>query len=129
MSQEQSLDPRINRLKLEEEIDPIKDREYFPTYEVFQQTQRGGRFTHVGSVHAPDPEVALVYAKEQYGRRKTTTNMWVVKTSNVFAFNPDDDDMFETAPEKKHREAAGFHVREKIKEYKKKQKEGETQEQ
>lgn len=128
MSQEQSLDPRINRLHLQEEIDPIQNREYFTTYEVFQQTERGGQFTHVGSVHAPDPEIALVYAKEQYGRRKTTTNMWVAKTSDIYTFNPDDEDMFETAPEKKHREAAGFHVREKIKAYKKEQKEEDKQE-
>ena len=113
-----SLDPRINRLTLEVQTNEVGPKEYWPTYEVFHQDKRGNEHSHVGCVHAPDAEVALVFAKEQYGRRKSTANMWVVKTSDIFTFSYDDEDMFETTPEKNHREASGYKVRDKINKFK-----------
>lgn len=89
------------------------------TYEVFHQDKRGKQHVHVGTIHAPDPEMALVLAKEQYARRLTCANLWVVKTSDVYAFSYEDEDMFETTPEKLHREAAAYKSRDKIEEYKK----------
>jgi ring-1,2-phenylacetyl-CoA epoxidase subunit PaaB len=112
-----SLDPRINRIELPKDTNVGED-EYWCTYEVFTQTKRGKHHQHVGSVHAPDPEMALVFAKEQYGRRNVCVNMWVVKSSEVFAFQTEDEDMFETTPEKQHREAAIYKVRDKIQAFK-----------
>ena len=77
---------------------------------------------HVGIVHAPNPEMALLFGKEQYGRRGITANIWVVKTAHVFASEYDDQDIFETVPEKQYREAGGYKVMEKINKYKKEQK-------
>jgi ring-1,2-phenylacetyl-CoA epoxidase subunit PaaB len=42
-----------------------------------------------------------------------------VKTANVFCTPYDDQDMFETTPEKIYREASGYKVMEKINKYKK----------
>ena len=89
------------------------------TYEVFHQDKRGKQHVHVGTVRAPDPEMALVLAKEQFARRLTCSNLWVVKTSDVYAFSYEDEDMFATTPEKTHREAAAYKSRDKIEEYKK----------
>ena len=44
-------------------------------YEVFHQKARGEHHVHVGSVHATDPEMALVLAKEQYARRAACVNL------------------------------------------------------
>jgi ring-1,2-phenylacetyl-CoA epoxidase subunit PaaB len=63
--------------------------------------------------------MALQFAKEQYGRRGVSVNIWVVKTSNVIATDYDDQDIFETVPEKVYREAGGYKVMEKINRYKK----------
>lgn len=116
-----SLDPRMTRLDLQqdEQAHKVQEHEYWPTYEVFVQAKRGKRFEHVGSLHAADPEVALVLAKEQYGRRQTVVNMWVVKTTDVFALNYENEDMFSTNMEKTYREASGFKSRDRIEEYKK----------
>lgn len=40
-------------------------------FEVFHQSARGEPHVHVGSVHAPDGDAALMLAKEQFagGRR------------------------------------------------------------
>jgi len=117
----QSLDPRIAREKINEEnnIAPLSEMDNWETYEVFHQKKRGDQHIHVGIVHAPNPEMAFLFGKEQYGRRGISVNMWVVKTSNVFASDYDDSDIFDTVPEKQYREAGGYKVMSKINKYKK----------
>ena len=63
-------------------------------------------------------EMALLFAKEQFARRKRCVNIWVVKTADITGTQLEDEDMFETTPEKLHREAAGYKVMEKIAQYK-----------
>ena len=123
-SKQNILDPRINRLDLEhaKNYTAIGEKQMWPTWEVFHQRKRGEQHVHVGIVHAPDADLALVFAKEQYGRRLKCSNIWVVKSAEIFSFSYEDEDMFETAPEKLYREAAGYKVMEKINQYKKKQK-------
>ncbi len=113
----QSMDPRIQRLQLDEQPTTVNPDEYWCTYEVFHQAKRGKHHSHVGAVHAPDPELALVFAKEQYGRRGTCVNLWVVKTTDIFAFHLEDEDMFATIPDKQHREAGMYKVRDRIQAY------------
>lgn len=119
----ESLDPRITRNKINPEnpIEPLKNLDQWETYEVFHQKKRGDQHMHVGIVHAASPELALVFAKEQYGRRGPSVNIWVVKTADVFASEYEDSDMFDTVPEKDYREAGGYKVMEKINKYKKEQ--------
>jgi ring-1,2-phenylacetyl-CoA epoxidase subunit PaaB len=120
---EKSLDPRIARLDIQrsdEHSTPIGKHEYWETYEVFVQSRRGKQHIHAGTVHAPDAEMALVFAKEQFGRRQHCVNMWVVATTDIFAFQYADSDMFDTVPEKLHREPGGYKVRDKIEAYRKK---------
>lgn len=119
-----SLDPRVNRAQIElnNEIKPLNEMDQWETYEVFHQKKRGDQHMHVGIVHAPNAEMALLFGKEQFGRRGITANIWVVKTANVFASEYEDQDIFETVPEKQYREAGGYKVMEKINKYKKEQK-------
>jgi len=120
-----SLDPRVTReqIELDNQIAPLQELDQWETYEVFHQKKRGDQHMHVGIVHAPNPEMALLFGKEQYGRRGITANIWVVKTANVFASEYEDQDIFETVPEKQYREAGGYKVMEKINKYKKENKE------
>ena len=81
-----SIDPRINRLELPANDDGkniIGVLEEWETYEVFHQKKRGEQHVHVGIVHAAGAEMALMLAKEQYARRRQTSNLWVVKTKDV----------------------------------------------
>lgn len=116
-----SLDPRITREKINEDnnIAPLTEMDQFETYEVFHQKKRGDQHIHTGIVHAPNAEMALLFAKEQYGRRGLSVNIWVVKTSNVFASDYDDSDIFDSVLEKQYREAGGYKVMDKINKYKK----------
>lgn len=117
-----SYDPRINRLKLpenEEKKETLEGHEHWETYEVFHQKKRGEQHVHVGIVHAPSPEAALVFAKEQYGRRRVTANLWVVKSSCVHAGEYEDQDIFATTPAKTYREASDYYVMDRIRKYQK----------
>lgn len=120
-----SLDPRIARAQIEENnaIEPLKAMDQWETYEVFHQKKRGDQHVHVGIVHAPNADMAMLFGKEQFGRRGLSVNIWVVRTADVFASEYEDQDMFETVPEKVYREAGGYKVMEKINKYKKEQKE------
>lgn len=120
-----SLDPRVNRMDLPEENSKepvVGKKEFWPTYEVFHQKKRGAQQTHVGILHAPNPEMAMVFAKEQFGRRGKTTNLWVVRSSEIYATSYDDDDIFETTPGKQYREPGMYKIREKVRQYKERNK-------
>ena len=118
-----SLDPRINRAGIDDEaqIGIQQPLDQWQTYEVFQQKKRGTHHVHVGSLHAPDHELAILFAKEQYTRRGQCVNLWVVKTSEVFATAYEDEDIFATTPEKKYREPEVYKVMDRIQAYKAKQ--------
>jgi ring-1,2-phenylacetyl-CoA epoxidase subunit PaaB len=87
----------------------------WPLFEVFHQKARGEHHAHVGSVHAPDAEMALVLAKEQYARRMACVNLWVVRADHIHASDYADSDMFAHATDKSYREAFGYKVGEKVK--------------
>lgn len=117
-----SLDPRVSRLHLNEnDSNPVHTNTHLITWEVFHQEKRGKQHTHVGVVHAATPEMALVMAKEAFGRRGKTTSIWVTKTSDVFAFRNEDEDIFETTPEKTFRDPADYKVRDRIEKFQKQQ--------
>jgi phenylacetate-CoA oxygenase PaaH subunit len=112
---EQSLDPRINRLDLSRgEGEQVQAQSHLPTWEVFHQEKRGKQAVHAGIVHASSPDMALVLANAQYARRGKTANLWVVRTSDVYTFKQEDDDVFETVPEKTYREPSAYKVRDRI---------------
>jgi ring-1,2-phenylacetyl-CoA epoxidase subunit PaaB len=81
-----SLDPRVNRLPLANNPDPLEKAplDQFTTYEVFVQPRDGKPFQHEGAVHAPDIELAFVLAKETFTRRFTCSSLFVVDTRDIF---------------------------------------------
>lgn len=119
-----SLDPRVSRMNLPESnpnegFERQDSLNQWPTYEVFHQQSRGDQHVHVGIVHAPNPEIALALAKEQYARRMKCVNIWVVNSGDVFSTQYEDADIFEPATDKSYRESFGYNdTRAKIEEYK-----------
>ncbi|GBD04695.1 1,2-phenylacetyl-CoA epoxidase, subunit B [bacterium HR20] len=112
-----SLDPRVERLGIPQEqpaFEGVPEGTHLQTFEVFHQAKSGARHIHVGSIHAPNAELAMVFAKEQYARRSECVNLWVVKSSEIITFSPDDADLFATTPEKTYRDASGYKVMQKI---------------
>lgn len=52
-------------------------------YEVFKQDRPGGAFHNVGSVHAPDGEMALMNARDVFARRPACVALWVVADAAI----------------------------------------------
>ncbi len=57
----------------------------FPRYYVFEQPRPDAPLIHAGSVHAPDPEMALLNARDVFARRPYRTTMWVVPAAAIFS--------------------------------------------
>jgi ring-1,2-phenylacetyl-CoA epoxidase subunit PaaB len=55
----------------------------WPRYEVFKQDRPGGPHRNVGSVHAPDAELALMNARDVFARRPACYNLWVVPAEAI----------------------------------------------
>jgi len=99
----QSLDPRMNRLGLPDAPAPAIAKEaldQFETYEVFHQKKEGAPYMYVGPVHAPEADVAFLFAKEQFSRRFACTGLWVVPTAaiTVTAYVGDQESAYDTLP-------------------------------
>lgn len=73
---------------------PSAVRSDWPLYEVFLRAKRGLNHVHVGSLHAPDPDMALLHARDLYTRRNEGVSIWVVATSDIVASSPDEKDPF-----------------------------------
>ncbi len=52
------------------------EAESWPLWEVFVRANRGLSHVHVGSLHAPDPDLALRNARDVYTRRNEGVSIW-----------------------------------------------------
>ncbi len=79
---------------------PAQAPDVWPLWEVFVRRRRGLSHVHAGSLHAPDAETALQNARDVYTRRSEGVSVWVVPSSEIAAFHPDDAaDYFEANTE------------------------------
>ena len=69
-------------------------RHEWPLFEVFVRAKRGLNHVHVGSLHAPDAEMALRNARDVYTRRNEGVSIWVVPAAAITASSPDEKDPF-----------------------------------
>ena len=67
---------------------PGRGRDW-PLYEVFVRGKRGLNHVHVGSLHAPDDEMAVHAARDVFTRRNEGVSIWVVKAADITASSPD----------------------------------------
>lgn len=71
-----------------------RPRASWPLFEVFVRGKRGLNHVHVGSLHAPDEEMALHNARNLYTRRNEGVSIWVVRADDISASSPDEKDPF-----------------------------------
>lgn len=57
----------------------------WPRFEVFKQDKATLPHQNVGSVHAPDAEMALLNARDVFGRRPSCISLWVVPERAIFS--------------------------------------------
>ena len=66
----------------------------WPLWEVFVRSRGGLSHRHVGSVHAPDAEIALRHARDTYTRRMEGVSLWVVPSASITASDPAEDKIY-----------------------------------
>ena len=72
----------------------MTEQREWPLYEVFVRARRGLSHVHVGSLHAPDAEMALRNARDVYTRRQEGVSLWVIESALITASSPDEKDPF-----------------------------------
>ena len=87
----------------------------WPLWEIFIRGQHGLNHRHVGSLHAPDPEMAIRNARDVYTRRNEGVSIWVVPAAAVTASSPDErDSFFDPAADKVYRHPTFYDVPEGV---------------
>ena len=71
---------------------------------------------HVGSVHAPDAQLALRHARDTYTRRGEGVSLWVAPSAEIVASDPDEaGPMFEPAQDKIYRHPTFYDIPDEVK--------------
>ncbi len=81
-------------------------------YEVFRQEKDGDPMRHGGSVLAPDPILAVHYARELYGRRQESVRLWVVRRADIHDL--DDADLLQPPLDRSFKKPGGYVMRDKL---------------
>jgi phenylacetate-CoA oxygenase PaaH subunit len=81
-------------------------------YEVFRQERDGDPMRHGGSVLAPDPELAVHYAREMYGRRQESVRLWVVRRADILDLS--DPDLLQPPLDRSFKKPGGYVMRDKL---------------
>lgn len=83
----------------------------WPLWEVFIRSKQGLNHKHVGSLRAPDEQLAIENARDVYTRRSEGISIWVVESANIFASDPQDaDSLYEPANSKVYRHPTFYDV-------------------
>jgi ring-1,2-phenylacetyl-CoA epoxidase subunit PaaB len=78
---------------------------------VFVRGKRGLNHVHVGSLHAPDPEMAVYAARDLYTRRNEGVSIWVVRSADITASSPDEKDpLFAPSGDKVYRHPTFYDI-------------------
>ena len=88
----------------------------WPLWEIFVRSQHGLSHKHVGSLHAPDAEMAMNNARDVSTRRNEGVSIWVVLAQHIIASSPHDkEELFEPANNKVYRHPTFFPMPEEVK--------------
>ncbi|HSL27195.1 MAG TPA: 1,2-phenylacetyl-CoA epoxidase subunit PaaB [Acidimicrobiia bacterium] len=106
----------VPRVAGEAEVSVDRDHvaSQWPLWEVFIRQRRGLSHVHVGSLHAPDAETALLSARDVYTRRVEGISLWVVASRDITASDPDDADSFFGSIEKPYRHATHYDIPDEV---------------
>ncbi|UES57761.1 1,2-phenylacetyl-CoA epoxidase subunit B [Roseibium aggregatum] len=87
----------------------------WPLWEVFIRGQHGLNHRHVGSLHAPDAEMAVKNARDVYTRRKEGVSIWVVPSAQITASDPGAKDaLFEPSMDKIYRHPSFYDIPDEV---------------
>jgi ring-1,2-phenylacetyl-CoA epoxidase subunit PaaB len=91
------------------------DKDNWKIWEVFIRSKNGLSHKHVGSLHAPDAEVAIQNARDVYTRRSEGISIWVVPSEAITSSKPDEKEaLFTPADDKVYRHPTFYDIPDEI---------------
>lgn len=94
---------------------------FYQEYEVFSRKNSATPMQHQFSLLAPNREMALVLARENFMRREPVEDLWVVKREDIFKITESEKDMLRRLDNKQYRETKGYgYLRKKWEKYEQK---------
>ncbi|TMW73056.1 1,2-phenylacetyl-CoA epoxidase subunit PaaB [Alteribacter natronophilus] len=103
-------------------MDQEKSSQFYEEYEVFSKRNQMAPFQHQFSLLAPNREMAMMMAKENFLRREPCVNIWVVKRSDIAGLGEDERQVLTRLDNKKYRETAGYgYLKKKWRQYEQEQ--------
>lgn len=89
----------------------MTNKKDYQLWEVFIRSNRGIDHKHVGSLRAPDAEMAMQNARDLYTRRMEGVSIWVVPSSQIIASDPDDKSvLFDPSEDKIYRHPTFYNL-------------------
>ncbi|QBE92478.1 1,2-phenylacetyl-CoA epoxidase subunit B [Sphingomonas paucimobilis] len=83
----------------------------WPLWEVFIRSKGGLSHKHVGSIHAPDGDLAVRHARDVYTRRLEGVSLWVVRSNDIISSDPvQAGPLFEPAETKIYRHPTFYEI-------------------
>jgi ring-1,2-phenylacetyl-CoA epoxidase subunit PaaB len=83
----------------------------WPLWEVFIRSRGGLSHKHVGSLHAPDAELAIRHARDVYTRRLEGVSLWLVRSADIVASDPQQaDELFGPSESKVYRHPTFYSI-------------------
>ena len=87
----------------------------WPLWEVFIRSKQGLEHKHCGSLHAADASQAMHMARDVYTRRQEGVSIWVVRSVDIVASNPDDKgELFDPASDKIYRHPTFYEIPDEV---------------
>ena len=83
----------------------------WPLWEIFIRGQHGLSHRHVGSLHAPDAEMAIKNARDVYTRRNEGVSIWVVEAAQITS---EKGPMYEPSESKVYRHPSFYDIPEDV---------------
>ena len=85
-------------------------------YEIYHLLKRGKQHIHAGTFEAASPQEAMSVAKKQL-KNSQVYNIWAIRTTDIRYTTPEEQDLWNTLPEKKFRDASDYKGGDKLKEF------------
>jgi ring-1,2-phenylacetyl-CoA epoxidase subunit PaaB len=86
----------------------MSDKGFYQEFEVFSKRTHTSPMQYQFSLLAPNEELALVMAQENFMRREPVVDIWVVKRSNVKKMTQEERETLQRIDNKDYRNTKGY---------------------
>ncbi|SOB98470.1 ring-1,2-phenylacetyl-CoA epoxidase subunit PaaB [Ureibacillus xyleni] len=91
---------------------------FYQEFEVFSRRTKTSPFQHQFSLLAPNEDIAMVMAQENFMRREPVADIWVVKRDHIRGLNSEERQIVERLDNKDYRLTKGYgYLRKKWRQY------------